>query len=51
MIGPGGGESPWGGRPGGASPAALGIPDEGSRVQGGPTARRVARTLDAGRLG
>ena len=42
---------PWGGGPGGASPAALGLPAEGSRVQGGPEARRAARTLDAGRQG
>ena len=49
MIGPGGWESPKGGWPGGASPAALGLPAVGSRVQGGPTARRGARTLDAGR--
>ena len=44
-------ESPLGCGPGGASPAALGLPAEGSRVQGGPEARRAARTLDAGRQG
>ena len=51
MIGPGGWESPLGGWPGGASPAALDLPAVGSRVQGGPQARRGARTLDAGQQG
>ena len=41
----------WGGGPGGASPAALDLPAEGARVQGGPKARRTARTLDTGRPG